>query len=86
MLIAISGSFDVLLDDGTNQESITLNRASSGLLLKSMVWRTISNFSSGAVCLALASMPYDESDYYRSHDDFMLALQASKAISSYRSA
>ena len=74
MLIAISGSFDVFLDDGTNRETIFLNRGYTGLLLRSMVWRTISNFSSGAVCLALASRPYDEADYYRDYTTFMKAL------------
>lgn len=74
LIIAISGSFDVFLDDGTNQQTISLNRGYTGLLLGSMVWRTISNFSSGAVCLAIASLPYDEADYYRTYEAFRNAL------------
>lgn len=74
LLIAISGSFDVFLDDGTNRQTISLNRGYTGLLLGSMVWRTISNFSSGAVCLAIASLPYDEADYYRTYESFSAAL------------
>lgn len=78
LLIAISGSFDIHLDDGTNQQIIHLNRGYFGLLLNSMVWRVISNFSSGAVCLALASLPYDESDYFRKYEDFLEALREPK--------
>ncbi|RYC30019.1 WxcM-like domain-containing protein [Lichenibacterium minor] len=70
VIIAMSGSFDLHLDDGTRQETITLRRAHIGVLLGSMVWRVIDNFSSGAVCLCLASLPYEESDYYRSYSDF----------------
>ena len=70
VIIAMSGSFDLHLDDGTRQEMITLRRAHIGVLLDSMVWRVIDNFSSGAVCLCLASLPYEESDYYRSYSDF----------------
>lgn len=75
LMIAASGSFDVHLDDGTRKETVSLNRSNKGLLVRSMVWREIDNFSSGAVCLVLASMPYDESDYYRSYEDFQAALR-----------
>ncbi len=70
VIIAISGSFDLHLDDGFRQETITLRRAHIGVLLDSMVWRVINNFSSGAVCLCLASLPYEEADYYRKYTDF----------------
>ncbi|HYH95859.1 FdtA/QdtA family cupin domain-containing protein [Hyalangium sp.] len=75
LMIAASGSFDVHLDDGTRKETFSLNRSNKGLLVRSMVWREIDNFSSGAVCLVLASMPYDESDYYRSYEDFQAAIR-----------
>ncbi|MBM6582638.1 WxcM-like domain-containing protein [Microvirga sp. BT689] len=74
VLIAVSGSFDVHLDDGHNTEVITLRRSYTGLLLRSMVWRVLDNFSSGAVCLTLASMPYIEDDYYRDYNDFIKAV------------
>jgi dTDP-4-dehydrorhamnose 3,5-epimerase-like enzyme len=73
VLIAISGSFDVHLDDGTERRVIHLNRPHLGLYVPRMIWREIDNFSSNAVCVALASMPYDESDYYRNYDDFLRA-------------
>ncbi len=74
VLIAMSGSFDVLIDDGTSKKKFHLNRSYFGLYIPSMVWREIDNFSSGAVCMALASAFYDEADYYRSHDAFSAAV------------
>jgi hypothetical protein len=71
LIIPVAGSFDVNLEDGFNKQTIAMNRADVGLLISSMVWRTITNFSSGAVCLSLASMRYDEADYYRSYDEFL---------------
>jgi len=71
LLIAVSGSFDVRLHDGQREERVTLNRPSRGLLIGPMLWREIDNFSSGAVCLVLASMPYDEGDYIRDFDGFL---------------
>lgn len=70
LIIAISGSFDVNLDDGSNKCTFSLNRAYQGLYLCSGIWRTISNFSSGAVCLVLASNLYDEDDYIREYEIF----------------
>ena len=70
-LIAISGSFDVVLSDGTNKSVITLNKPNKGLLLPVGIWRELENFSSGAVCLVLASHEYDEADYIRSYEDFV---------------
>jgi hypothetical protein len=75
LIIAISGSFDVLLDDGVIQKRFHLNRSYYGLYVDTMMWRELDNFSSGAVCLVLASTPYDESDYYRNYDDFRAALR-----------
>ena len=71
LMIALSGSFDVHLDSGLEKSSWRLDRPYIGLLICPMVWRTISNFSSGAVCLVLASMEYDENDYYREYDEFI---------------
>ncbi|CAE6702553.1 sugar 3,4-ketoisomerase [Paraburkholderia nemoris] len=73
VLIAISGSFDVHVDDGRERRVFHLNRPFLGLYVPRMIWREIDNFSSNAVCLALASMMYDEADYYRKYEDFALA-------------
>ena len=77
-IIAISGSFDVTVDDGTNTKSYTLNRPCQGLLVVPGIWRTLQNFSSGSVCLALASHHYDEEDYVRNYDQFLLLKHAGK--------
>lgn len=74
LIIAISGSFDVVLDDGRERKKVQLNRSYHGLLVTSMIWREIENFSSGAVCLVLASRPYEEEDYYRDYDTFRRAV------------
>jgi len=71
LIIAISGSFDVHLTDGVNKKIITLNRPYMGLYVCPMIWRELDNFSSGSVCLVLASNRYDEEDYYRSYDEFL---------------
>jgi hypothetical protein len=68
----VSGSFDVTLDDGRNKKLITLNRPYFGIHIKPGMWRDISNFSSGAICLVLASELYDESDYIRDYDDYKM--------------
>jgi hypothetical protein len=70
LIIAASGSFDVELDDGFGKKKFTLNRSYYGLYLPTMVWRELTNFSSGAICLVLASRPYEESDYYRDYNEF----------------
>jgi dTDP-4-dehydrorhamnose 3,5-epimerase-like enzyme len=72
-MIAISGSFDVLLDDGREKKQIHLDRSYFGLYIAPMTWREINNFSSGSVCVVLASDFYDESDYFRNYDDFLKA-------------
>lgn len=69
-LIAVAGSFDVILDDGQEKKTIHLNRASSGLLIDRLIWRELKNFSSGSVCLVLASEFYDENDYFRNYEVF----------------
>jgi len=69
-IIAVSGSFDVILDNGYTKKKYSLNRSYYGLYIPKMLWRELENFSSGAVCLVLASLPYDESDYYREYDEF----------------
>ena len=71
ILIAISGSFDVVLDNGTGRKKVTLNKPDKGLLIKNNTWRELENFSSGAVCLVLASDVFDEADYIRDYDDFL---------------
>ena len=73
LMIAMSGSFDVTLDDGYEKKIFHLNRSYYGLYLPPMMWRDLDNFSSGAVCMVLASDYYDESDYFRNYDDFILA-------------
>ncbi|HEY2216307.1 MAG TPA: FdtA/QdtA family cupin domain-containing protein [Solirubrobacteraceae bacterium] len=75
VLIAVSGSFDVVLDYGEERTKITLNRPYVGLYLPSLVWRELENFSSGSVCLVLASGPYDEATYYREYEQFKSVVQ-----------
>ena len=69
-IIAASGSFDVLLDDGVKRKRFHLNRSYYGLYVCPMVWRELDNFSSGSVCLVLASELYDEADYIRDYEAF----------------
>jgi len=72
-LIALSGSFDVVIDDGNERKVISLNRPYKGLYIPNGLWRELENFSAGAVCLSLVSDIYKESDYIREYDDFLLA-------------
>jgi dTDP-4-dehydrorhamnose 3,5-epimerase-like enzyme len=74
LIIAMSGSFDIVLNDGQLQKRIHLNRSYYGLYVCPMIWREMDNFSSGAVCLVLASNLYDEQDYYRDYQQFLKAL------------
>lgn len=71
LIVAMSGSFDVVLDDGHNKKRIHLNRSYQGIYVCPMMWRELDNFSSGSVCMVLASNYYDESDYYRDYDEFI---------------
>lgn len=73
-LIAMSGSFDVILYDGKENKRFHLNRSYYGLYIPPMIWRRIDNFSSGSVCLALASELYDPEDYYREYNGYLRAL------------
>jgi hypothetical protein len=70
VIVAMSGSFDVIVDDGDERQTFHLNRSYFGLYLPKMVWREVDNFSSGAVCLVLASTLYDEADYFRDYEEF----------------
>jgi len=71
LIIAMSGSFDIHLDDGYATKTVHMNRSYYGLSVCPMIWREIDNFSSGAVCMVLASEYYDELDYYRNYDQFI---------------
>ncbi len=71
LIVAMSGSFDVILDDGRERKSFHLNRSYFGLYVCPMIWREINNFSSGSVCMVLASELYSEADYYRQYDEFL---------------
>lgn len=70
LLVPLSGSFDVILDNGKEQKTITLNKPDKGLLIPTMVWRELENFSSGSVCMVVASMEFSEADYIREYNDF----------------
>jgi len=72
-IVAMSGSFDVVLDDGKDKKRVHLNRSHNGLYVCPMIWRELDNFSSNSVCMVLASSKYDEDDYYRDYTDFMQA-------------
>ena len=74
-IIAISGSFDVVLDDGFTRQRFHLNRSHYGLAVTPLIWREIDNFSSNSVCLVLASAVYSESDYYRDYESFLTAVR-----------
>jgi dTDP-4-dehydrorhamnose 3,5-epimerase-like enzyme len=76
-LIAVSGSFDVHLDDGRSCKTVHLNRAHFGLYVPPMTWGNLDNFSGSSICLVLASEVYDEEDYYRKHDEFIAAVKHS---------
>ena len=71
ILIALSGSFDVILNDGKQEKTITLNKPFEGLLIVNGIWRELKNFSSGAVCLVIASDVFEEQDYIRDFDHFL---------------
>ncbi len=79
LIISMSGSFDIHLDDGHGKKTVHMNRSYYGLYVCPMIWREIDNFSSGAVCMVLASDYYDELDYYREYNEFIQdAQKASK--------
>jgi hypothetical protein len=76
LIVAMSGSFDVIIDDGFSKARFHLNRSYFGLYICPMIWRELDNFSSGSVCMVLASNLYDEADYYRDYDQFLAAVRA----------
>ncbi|HCZ16688.1 MAG TPA: FdtA/QdtA family cupin domain-containing protein [Accumulibacter sp.] len=75
LIIAMSGSFDIHLDDGRAKKTVHMNRSYYGLYICPMIWRELDNFSSGAVCMVLASNYYDEFDYYRDYGEFVADAQ-----------
>ena len=75
LVIAVSGSFDITLNDGSANETFHLNSPEQGLYVAPMMWRELNNFSTDAVCLVLASMKYDETDYFRDYNEFMAAIK-----------
>lgn len=78
LIVTASGSFDVLLDDGINKKVVHLNRPYFGLYMPNMIWRELLNFSSGGICLVLASEAYNENDYYRDYHEFLKAAGGDK--------
>jgi dTDP-4-dehydrorhamnose 3,5-epimerase-like enzyme len=70
-LVALSGSFDVILNDGESEKVVTLNKPFEGLLINEGIWRELKNFSSGSVCLVLASEVFEEADYIRDFKEFL---------------
>lgn len=73
--VALSGSFDVALDDGKERKIVSLNRSYFGLYVPNMIWRHLENFSTNSVCLILASLPYSEDDYIRNYESYLDAIQ-----------
>ena len=71
LIVAVSGSFEITLDDGLNKKTVFLNQPYYGLQIIPGIWRELSNFSSGAICLVLASLPYNEKDYIRDYKEFV---------------
>lgn len=76
LIIPIGGSFDVIVDDGSERRRITLDNPRLGLHLPRMIWRELESFSAGSFCLVLASAYYDEADYFRDYDEFLAAVAA----------
>lgn len=76
LMVAVSGAVDVECDDGRQRRSFRLDSPDVGLYVSPMIWRNLTGFTPGTVCVVLASEPYDESDYFRSYDDFLAAAQS----------
>lgn len=76
LLIPLSGSFDVVLNDGKEKQTVTLNKPDKGLLIKTNIWRELENFSSGSVCLVISSGEFFEDDYIRNLDTFISYVNA----------
>ena len=75
IIIALSGSFEVIVDDGHSKRRVTLNKPNQGLYIPTYIWREIDNFSSGAVCLVLASTHYNEDEYIRDYEVFLSSIR-----------
>jgi hypothetical protein len=73
LIVSVIGSFDVVVDDGCRRKTIVLNRAYYGLYVPKLIWRELTNFSSGGICVVLASQCYDEQDYIRDYQEFLKA-------------
>lgn len=78
LIVAVTGSFDVIVDDGHTKNTFRLNRPNEGLYFPSGLWRDINNFSAGAICLVLASLPFDENDYMRNYKDYLKYIEQYK--------
>lgn len=78
LMVSMAGAFDVTLDDGYERKVFHLNRSYYGLYVPSMIWRDLDNFSSGSVCMVLASDVYDEGDYFRDYDTFLAAARGAR--------
>lgn len=76
VIIAMSGSFDVVVDDGFDRKTFRLNRSYYGLYIPGMIWRGLENFSSGSICMVLTDDFYNADDYYRNYEDFLSAVKA----------
>lgn len=85
VLIALSGSFEIVLDDGFAQRTLRLHQANQGLYLCPMIWRVIRHFSAHSLCLVLASDPYEESDYYREYPEFEQAARSHRGAAALSS-
>jgi hypothetical protein len=81
VIISVFGSFDVVLDDGTKRRTVTLNRAHYGLYVPTMIWRELVNFSSGGICLVLASRHFEGEDYIRDYNVFAGAKRQANSLS-----
>lgn len=77
-LIPLSGSFDVVLKDGNQTQKVTLNKPDKGLLINTNIWRELENFSSGSVCLVIASDVFSEEDYIRNYEEFIAYIDANR--------
>ncbi|WP_373399170.1 WxcM-like domain-containing protein [Algoriphagus halophilus] len=80
--MAVSGAFEVLLDDGNSKRQVLLNRPDLGLMIPAGIWASEINFSSGAVCLVLASEKYNEKDYIRDYSDYLKFIQSNDSSAS----
>lgn len=78
LIVSVMGAFDVILDDGTERRRVHLDRAYYGLYIPQMIWRELENFSSGGICLVLASAPYDEHDYIRDYLEFVQMIKCTR--------